>query len=244
VVTLDPTTQGLSPDRFFDALLGSGVALAISALFPNDPWRMVERAAHPIIDELIIMLGETTAALHTDDLKLAEHALEKARELDARVGGLKEALAAGVGRAARSPSRRWDLGYVAYYGAVADQLDLAVRNTRVLALAAVNMLQDEKHAPEQLSEALLDLARVVETPGAYLERSDPLDTRHFALRAAESATSVLEERNDLDTNMLIGQIQSTAVDLLRASGMDDSESRRALREVARYASEGEAAAGG
>jgi len=27
VVTLDPTTQGLSPDRFFDALVGSGVAL-------------------------------------------------------------------------------------------------------------------------------------------------------------------------------------------------------------------------
>jgi uncharacterized membrane protein YgaE (UPF0421/DUF939 family) len=237
VVTLDPTTQGLSPDRFFDALLGSGVALGISALFPNDPRRMVERAAHPIFDELIIMLGETTAALHTDDLKLAEHALDKARELDARVGGLKEALAAGYGIARLSPPRRRDLGYLAHYAAVADQLDLAVRNTRVLARAAVNMLQDDKHAPEQLSEALLDLARAVETLGVYLERFDHLDTRHFALKAAESATSVLEERNDLETTMLVGQIQSTAVDLLRASGMDYSESRRALREATNHASE-------
>ena len=238
VVTLDPTTQGLSPDRFFDALVGSGVALLISALFPNDPRRMVERAAHPIFDELIIMLGETTAALHTDDLKLAEHALEKAREVDVRVGGLKEALASGYGTARLSPPRRRDLGYLTHYAAVADELDLAVRNTRVLARAAVNMLQDGKHAPEQLSEALLDLARAVETLGAYLEKFDHLDTRHFALKAAESATSVLEERNDLETSMLVGQIRSTAMDLLRASGMDYSESQQALQEAARHASEG------
>jgi uncharacterized membrane protein YgaE (UPF0421/DUF939 family) len=239
VVTLDPSTQGLSPDRFFDALVGSGVALAISALFPNDPRRMVERAAHPIFDELIVMLGETTAALHTGDLKLAEHALEKARGIDARVNGLKEALAAGYGVARLSPPRRRDLGYLAHYAAAADQLDLAVRNTRVLARAAVNLLQDDKHAPEQLSEALLDLARAVETLGAYLERLDHLDTRHFALKAAESATSVLKERNDLETSMLVGQIQSTAMDLLRASGMDYSESRQALREAASHASEEE-----
>jgi uncharacterized membrane protein YgaE (UPF0421/DUF939 family) len=243
VVTLDPTTQGLSPDRFFDALVGSGVALGISALFPNDPRRMVGRAVQPIFDELIVMLGETTAALHTDDLELAEQALEKARKLDPQVGSLKEALAAGYGTAWLSPPRRRDLGYLAHYAAVADQLDFAVRNTRVLARAAVNMLQDGKHAPEQLPEALLDLARAVETLGAYLETSDYLDTRHFALKATESATAALKERNDLETSVLIGQIQSTAMDLLRASGMEHSESREALREAARHAYEEEPAAG-
>jgi uncharacterized membrane protein YgaE (UPF0421/DUF939 family) len=243
VVTLDPTTQGLSPDRFFDALVGSGVALAISALFPNDPRRMVERAARPIFDELIVMLGETTAALHTDDLELAEHALEKVHGIDTRVNRLKEALAAGYKTARFSPPRRRDLGYLAHYAAVADQLDLAVRNTRVLARAAVDMLQDGKNAPEQLSEALLDLARAVETLGVYLERFDHLDTRHFALQAAESATAVLKERNDLETSMVVGQIQSTAMDLLRASGMDYTESRQALREAARHAYEEKPAAG-
>ena len=237
VVTLDPTTQGLSPDRFFDALVGSGVALAISALFPNDPRRMVERAAHPIFDDLIVMLGETTAALHTGDLRLAEHALSKARELDARVDGLKEALAAGYGTAQLSPPRRRDLGYLAHYAAATDQLDLAVRNTRILAWAAVSLLQDERHVPEQLSEALLDLARAVETLGTYLERSDHLDTRHFALKAAENATAVLKDHSDLETSVLIGQIQYTAMDLLRASGMEYSESREALREAALHALE-------
>ena len=238
-VTLEPSTQGLSPDRFFDALVGSGVALAISALFPNDPRRMVEQAAYPIFDELIVMLGETTAALHTDDLKLAEQALGKARELDARVGALKEALAAGYGTARLSPPRRRYLGYLAHYASVADQLDLAVRNTRVLARAAVSMLQDDKHAPEVLSEALLDLARAVDTLGIYLQRSDHLDTRHFALKAAEEATAALKERNDLETSVLVGQVRSTAMDLLRASGMDPNDSLHALRVAACHASEEE-----
>lgn len=235
-VTLEPSTQGLSPDRFFDALVGSGVALAISALFPNDPRRMVEQAAYPIFDELIDMLGETTAALHTDDLRLAEQALGKARELDARVGALKDALAAGYGTARLSPPRRRrDLGYLAHYASVADQLDLAVRNTRALAQAAVGMLQDDRHAPEVLSEALLDLARAVETLGVYLQRSDHLDTRHFALKAAEKATAALKESNDLETSVLVGQVRSTAVDLLRASGMDRKDSLHALRQAAHHA---------
>ena len=48
---------------------------------------------------------------------------------------------------------------------------------------------------------------------------------------------MLKERNDLETSVLVGQIRSTAVDLLRASGMDYSESREALREVALHALE-------
>jgi uncharacterized membrane protein YgaE (UPF0421/DUF939 family) len=34
-ITLEPSTTGLSPDRFVDALIGSGVALAVRAVFPR-----------------------------------------------------------------------------------------------------------------------------------------------------------------------------------------------------------------
>ena len=62
-VMLDPTTSGWSPDRFVDALLGAGVALGVRAVFPNDPREIVERAAHPIFDELAGALRELAAAL-------------------------------------------------------------------------------------------------------------------------------------------------------------------------------------
>jgi len=237
-VMLDPTTSGTSPERFVDALDGSGVALAISALFPNNPRHIVERAAHPIFADLAAVLEETTAALRANDLGMAERALDRARTLDERVGEFKEALDAGYGTVRLSPPRRRDLGHLGYYTIAADQLDLAVRNTRVLARAAVSMVREEKPVPERLLDTISDLARAVEALEDYLEEPDhPLHTRRLALRAAEEATIVLEEQHDLETSVLVGQVRSTAVDLLRASGMDTHTSLEALREADTHAPE-------
>ena len=46
-----------------------------------------------------------------------------------------------------------------------------------------------------------------------------------------------QERNDLEMSMMVAQIRSTAVDLLRALGMDHSEARKGFHEVARLASQ-------
>jgi len=132
-----------------------------------------------------------------------------------------------------SPPRRHALGQLALYATAADQLDLAVRNVRVLARAAVETIREGGTVPEALSETILDLAYAVETLAAYIEEpGHPMETRRFALEAAGEATAVLAERSDLRTSMLVGQIRSTAVDLLRASGMDSAEALEALRETA------------
>ncbi len=237
-VMLDPTTSGWSPDRFLDALLGACVALAVRAIFPSDPQEIVERAAHPIFDDLVEALRETAAALQAGNLEMAEHALQKARETDACVVSLKEALDAGYDTARLSPPRRRALGQLGFYATAVDQLDLAVRNVRVLARAAVTMVREGTEAPEELSGTILDLARAVEALATYIEEPEhPLDTRRFALEAAEDATAVLQERNDLQTSMMVGQIRSTAIDLLRASGMTSADSLKALHEAAHRATE-------
>ena len=232
-VMLDPSTSGWSPDRFLDALLGSGVTLGVRSVFPSDPRHMVERAAHPIFDDLVDALRETATALRAGNLEMAEHALRMARETDARMDAFREALDAGYDTARLSPPRRRGLGQLALYATAADQLDLAVRNIRVLARAAVTTVREGGAVPETLSENILDLAYAVETLAAYIEEPEhPVETRRFALEAAGGATAVLDERNDLRTSMLVGQIRSTAVDLLRASGMDRAEALEALRETA------------
>ena len=231
-ITLEPSTTGLSPDRFVDALIGSGVALAVRAVFPSDPRHIVERAAHPIFDDLVGVLEETATALRECDLGQAECALQKALEMDGRMGAFREALDAGYDTVRLSPPRRRALGQLGLYATAADQLDLAVRNVRVLARAAAAVREGEP-APEALSETVRNLARAVETLSAYIEEPEhPVETRRFALEAAVGATAVLLERNDLRTSMLVGQIRSTAVDLLRASGMDSTESLEALRKAA------------
>ena len=204
-------------------------------MFPSDPRHLVERAAHPIFDDLTSVLRETATALRAGDLEMAEHALQKARETDARMDAFREALDAGYDTARLSPPRRRAL---ALYARAADQLDLAVRNIRVLARAAATMVREGGTVPETLSETILDLAYAVEALAAYVEEHEhPVEARRFALEAAGEATAVLEERNDLRTSMLVGQIRSTAVDLLRASGMDTAEALEALRETTSRASQ-------
>jgi uncharacterized membrane protein YgaE (UPF0421/DUF939 family) len=103
VVVLQPPESGFSPDRFFNALVGSGVALAINYLFPVNPEHLVERAARPIFEELAAGLEEIAGALKDGDLEQAETVLERARELDDRVRSFDEALSAGYETARASP---------------------------------------------------------------------------------------------------------------------------------------------
>lgn len=221
MVILASPDSGLSGERFVEALVGCGIALAIRAIFPNNPSETVEKAAHPIFGEFVGVLEEIYEALYTGDLEQAEYALRKARRMDVRVGGFKEALDAGYGTVRLSPPRRRALGQLGFYARAADQLDLAVRDSRGLARAAVAMVRVGGANHEPLAESILELARAVEALGIYLQAPDhPLDTRGFALKAAGDATAVLHARNDLETNMLVGQIRSTALDFLQASGMD------------------------
>ena len=77
-----------------------------------------------------------------------------------------------------------------------------------------------------------DLARSAEALAAQLEEpSRAAGTGFFALEAAGKATTALGERSDLETSMLVGQVRSTAVDLLRASGMDPETATSALDGV-------------
>lgn len=231
VAGLDPTTYGVSPDRFLEALVGGGVALAVSGAFPSNPSTRARQAARPVLEDLATALRDSAAALIGGDLELAERGLSEARRIDGALALLREELDGGYQIARYSPSRRRHLGHIGYYAAAAVQLDLAVRNTRVLARAAVTMVRERGAAPGQLPEAILGLALAVEALAGYLEQPDhPLeDVRRFALEAAGEATRVLEGSNDLETSVLVAQIRSTAVDLLQATGMDPSEALEALR---------------
>jgi uncharacterized membrane protein YccC len=238
VAGLDPTTSGVSPDRFLEALVGGGAALAVSAVFPSNPSTRARQAARPVLEDLATALRNAAAGLIGGNLELAEAALSEARRIDAPVARLREELEGGYQIARLSPPRRRHLGHLGYYVAAADQLDLAARDTRVLARAAVTLVREKGAAPGELAEAILGLALAVEALAGNLERPGHTldDARQFALGAAGEATSVLQKSNDLETSALVAQIRSTAIDLLQAAGMESSEALEALREASRPAS--------
>ena len=53
-----------------------------------------------------------------------------------------------------------------------------------------------------------------------------------ALQAAARATKVLDETGNLSVTVVVGQVRSTAVDLLLSSGLTYDEAARLVREAA------------
>ena len=145
-------------ERFLEALIGGGTALLINALLPINPERMVEEAAHPVFDDSAAVLEDVAGALESGDAERAQNAYLKAREIDARVSGLKETVAAGRETARLAPPRRRSLRHLDLYAAAADQIDLTVRNVRALSRAALSVVRPEDPSPEPLSEAVHTLA--------------------------------------------------------------------------------------
>lgn len=238
VVVLQPPGAVFSPNRFLDALVGGAVALLVSYLFPANPERLVERAAAPVLDELSALLVEIASVLKTGDPERGNRALLRAREMDDRVRRLNEALEAGHETARLSPTRRRSLRHLDLYASAGSRIELAVINTRVLARGAVNATRRGDAIPERLPGAVLDLSRSVKALNTFLQESEgPEPARRHALDAARHATEVLEDRHELATSILVGQVRSAAVDLLRSTGMDQASALEALEDAAGSASE-------
>ena len=130
------------------------------------------------------------------------------------------------------------------YAAASDQIDLTVRDVRALARAALSVVQPgaEDPVPERLPTAIRGLARATEALAAYLQTPEapPEETRRLALEAATEASTLLEEHEDLASNLgvnaLVDQIHSSAVDLIGGTGLDRSEALQALQEATGRAS--------
>jgi uncharacterized membrane protein YgaE (UPF0421/DUF939 family) len=219
--------------RAIDALIGGVAALVVSALVPAQPLRRVRRAAAQAIPELAATIEDIAAALRADDIHRAEAALDRARDIDALAAGLRGEVQLGHEMIRLSPTRRATRSAVRRYDDAARQLDLAVRNVRVLARGATRALDMGDRVPPSLPAALDDLAAAVRGLGVVLERGEGSEeARAAAIRAAGRATLVLEETGNMSVSVLVGQIRSTAVDLLRGLGLDKEQSQRAVREAA------------
>lgn len=235
-VAVEAPQPGFVPARFYDTLLGGGVALTVSQLlFPMNPTETVARAAQPVFVRLSGTLEETGRALAAGDPARAERALAQARSIDAGVRAFNDALASAQETARLAPPRRKAVGHLELYAQAASQVDLAVRNTRVLARATVSLVRGNKPGPPELADALFDLAAGVRALSDNLDhlRGDLVaQTRECALKAAARATAVLSDREQMITTMVVGQIRLTATDLLRGSGLDLAAAQSALEEAA------------
>ena len=234
VATVTQSGSAHSFDRFIDALIGGGIGLLVHALvLPADPIKMVRREADPVLDELALTLERVAEAIEQRDRELAERALVRARGLDALEARFEEAVSVSRETARFAPSRRRARGRIDFYARAAAQVDLAIRNVRVLARAAVRGVRLDENMPPEVAVAVRELAEAVRALRAAIEDPSLADAvRPPAMRAAGRATLVLESTGNLSVTVVVAQIRSTAVDLLRGSGMSYDEALEAVRTAA------------
>lgn len=232
VATLQPPTDGVSFQRFVDALVGGASALLVATvLFPVDPVSVVRRAMEPVLDGLALALDEVAAALEARDIELAENALVSSRATEPGLSALQQAVA-GAHESARlslRPARA--RARLERYALAAKQIELAVDNVRVLARGATRAISLGDATPPALSAAIRSLADAARELDAAL---DDRDARERALadarRAAAAAKAALEQTGNMSALHLIGQVRSTAVDLMRALGVGYEDARDAVRQ--------------
>jgi uncharacterized membrane protein YgaE (UPF0421/DUF939 family) len=232
VVTLQPPTDGLSFTRAADALIGCGVALLLNfVIAPIDPMALVRREAAPVLQQLAAVLDDIASALDRRDRDAAVAALRRAREIDASTQRFLEALTIGRETAAAAPARRTQREPLAVFSEAGGQIDLAVRNVRVLARGVVRAIETGDAVPPEVAEALADLRQAVVSLGPWMEDPSRADgVVEPALQAARHASAVLETTTNLSVSVIVGQVRSTAVDLLRTTGMAPEEARARIRE--------------
>jgi hypothetical protein len=234
VATLQPPTDGVTFDRFIDALTGGSVALLVNALvLPADPVAMVRAPLRALVDELAATLEDVAVAILERDRDMAERALLRARGIDELSGRFAEAVSVSRETTRYAPPRRRMRGRVEGYADAAAQMDLAVRNVRVLARGAIRAVRLDENVPPETAEAIRELAAAVRAAGDALDDARTVERiRRHALNAAATATLVLETTGNLSVSVIVGQVRSTATDLVAATGMDTDAAIDAVRSAA------------
>jgi len=233
VFTVSTAGQGFSFARALDALTGGVIALVVAALIlPANPLRILRDAARPVLEELAATLHDVAIALRTRDPDRAEAALVRARGIDDLGARFFDATLESRETARISPARRRARDTVEFYAEAAARIDLAVRNVRVLARGTMRALALDENVPPEVADALEDLARAVRAlVGALASGSSFEEVREPALRAAATATQVLEGTANLSVSVIVGQIRSTATDLLTGIGYTYEDASDAVREA-------------
>ncbi|HEY2792533.1 MAG TPA: FUSC family protein [Micromonosporaceae bacterium] len=226
-------TGGIYYTRFVDALVGGVVGLIVMALLlPLNPLTTVQKAARQPLDMLARELTACADALEQHDLEAARAALARLRDSEPRLNALRDTLNVATETASLAPVRWRTRAPLAQYVDALVHIDRAVRNGRVLIRRGMSAVDEGEPMPAAMIHAVRTMAGSVETLRNELAGgNEPRKTRTEALDAVAQAAEAYRGGVGLSASVVFAQIRSIATDLLRATGLDDSTSTRAVRRA-------------
>jgi uncharacterized membrane protein YgaE (UPF0421/DUF939 family) len=222
VVTLLPMpSAGFS--RWLDAVIGGVVALAAAAVAPQTPLRRPRLEAARVLDELSDLLRDATDASRAGDVDGTEAALAKARATDQALADLRTAAAEGLEVVRSSPFRRRQRAHVQRVAEIADPMDRAVRNARVLVRRLSAAARYGEQVPADYLTLVDDLSGISgDLADALRERRQVADLRP-ALERLGRRSSEVPASAAMSSVVVLAQVRSMVVDLLELTGLDFDE---------------------
>lgn len=233
IVTLNPSAKTLEIPRFIDAMVGGGTALLVTALLlPLNPLRVINRAARPAMDLLADQLERTASALRDRDREAVQQALERLRDNKGELTDFVEAIEGAKETITISPARWHRRSELTHYAEAADPIDRAMRNSGTLIRRAVTLIEDDEAIPEPMPDAVDHLAESVRLlRHEFAVGEEPQRARERSLRAVSEAGRAYTEGVGFSGSVVVAQVRTTASDLLVASGVEQEEANRLIREA-------------
>ncbi|WP_246835324.1 FUSC family protein [Micromonospora sp. MH33] len=233
IVTLSPSTQNLEIPRFVDAFIGGGIALLVTAiLLPLNPLRVINRAARPALDLLAGQLDACAEALRNRDRGVAQRALFRLRENKEELAALSEAIEGAKETITISPARWHRRDELTHYAEAAEPIDRAMRNSGTLIRRSVTIIEDEEPVPETMPDSIAHLAESVRLlRHEFAVGEEPEKARERSLRAVSEAGRAYAEGVGFSGSVVIAQVRTTASDLMVASGIEQEEANRLVRQA-------------
>ncbi len=219
--------------RLVDVLIGGAMSLAVLVLLPAHTLRTTRGAARTLLLEFSATLEDIASALERREAAAAEQALARARELDALVDRLHEESDLANEAVVLAPIDRQRRSILARYRTAAPKLELAVRNTRVLARGALRATETEPGIGAKLGPAIREAASAIPGVAAEIEAGTAEGAAsHKLADAASHVSAVAEGGTSVAGGALVAQVRSTAVDLLQAVGLERAEAVERVRPAA------------
>jgi uncharacterized membrane protein YgaE (UPF0421/DUF939 family) len=226
ILTVAALNGEVGSQRLIDALIGAGVALAISQLlFPAEPVALLRRAEATAALELAEGLRLTADALERDDGGLAQRALDHLRETPSSIAHLARARRSSTRVTRWAPVRRRHHGPVVREEENAAQLDLLGGSCLMLARAVTD---GSGEARLELAAAIGDLAAALRALAGGL--GEPETRQHAADQALEVARrGARREAGPTRIAFAWMSLQTAATDVMVFAGVGPDEAAAAVR---------------
>ena len=217
-----PTSEGL--DRWLDAAVGGAVALVAAAVVPTSPLRRPRRLTAGLLDDLAEMLLTAASSITDQDAARAEQALHRARGTQRSLDELADAAQEGVDVLQVSPFRHRYRAEMRDISSIAEPLDRAARGVRAVLRQVVAVARNNEPIPTTLLDLVEQLSSACTLLAADLAAERPMDDALDALDAVARASATVP-RSSLPSDVILGQLRTTTVDLFQVAGLNLDEAR-------------------